>query len=102
MGGCASKGGAYMSAPWDNSKGGAPKGGKAPDSAVEQVGTMSKDNGKFGFITPDDGSPDMFVMPVACEAVGGMPPQGMKLAYTVVTDAKTGRPRAEGVRQAQW
>lgn len=61
-------------------------------------GTFSQDNGRFGFIKVVNAK-DVFVMPAACKAFGGMfPPLGTKVTFEIIVDGKTGRPRAENVQ----
>merc|ERR1719321_2175035 len=52
------------------------------------TGTMSKDQGQYGFILQDDGI-EMFVLPSACVAFGRQfPPLGTRVAYEVTEDQK--------------
>lgn len=70
--------------------------------AQEHTGAICKVSGNFGFIKCDEaGAADMFVIPQACTAFGReVPPIGTRVKFSVVTDAKTGRPRAENVMPA--
>uniref|UniRef100_A0A7S2VRV1 Cold-shock domain-containing protein n=1 Tax=Zooxanthella nutricula TaxID=1333877 RepID=A0A7S2VRV1_9DINO len=54
-------------------------------------GVVQCERGTFGFIKQDNGESDMFVLPP-------VPPVGARVAYDVVQDPKTGRPRAENVQ----
>lgn len=66
------------------------------------TGSVEKCNETYGFIREDGSGESRFVMPGAClafgsDGVGALPPPGTRVAYKVVTDAKTGRLRAENV-----
>jgi len=64
-------------------------------------GTLAWDLGKYGFIMLEDES-TMFVLPGSCAGFGRVfPPIGTHVSFNVVTDAKTGKPRADDVRPAQ-
>merc|ERR1711971_125941 len=62
------------------------------DASLFTRGSIQKSGDKFGFIQQDDGSL-MFVLPGQCQEFfnGAIPPPGTRVAFTVETDAKTGR-----------
>lgn len=66
-------------------------GGAAAQASAggQNRGTVQSNSGKFGFISQDTGG-DMFCLPP-------IPPVGTRVAFDIVTDPKTGRPRADNV-----
>jgi len=64
--------------------------------ATGTVKFFNQDKG-FGFITPDDGGPDVFVH-VSAVLSGGPLRDGSKVSYDVGQDRKTGKSKAENVQ----
>jgi CspA family cold shock protein len=55
----------------------------------------------FGFIQPEDGSPDVFVHVSAVERAGiGSIVEGDKLSFEVVEDRRSGKPTADNLQAA--
>eukprot|EP00928_Gymnodinium_smaydae_P005281 TRINITY_DN11808_c0_g1_i2.p1 TRINITY_DN11808_c0_g1~~TRINITY_DN11808_c0_g1_i2.p1 ORF type:complete len:396 (-),score=56.68 TRINITY_DN11808_c0_g1_i2:267-1373(-) len=68
---------------------------------ARRTGTVTKVNASFAFIQQDCGEADMFLIPPSCEAFGReLPPVGTRIAYDVIADRFTGRPRAENAEPA--
>lgn len=63
--------------------------------ATGTVKFFAQDKG-FGFITPDNGGPDVFVH-VSAIASGNSLLEGQKVSYDVGQDRKTGKSKAENV-----
>lgn len=75
-----------------------PRDVPSADAGPARTGCIKKAGDKFGFIQPDDGEEELFLLPGSCEAFGNViPPQGTKVIYRIVMDGKTGKPRAEDV-----
>ena len=67
------------------------------------VGTVKffNDQKGFGFIGPDDGSPDVFVHISAVERAGlGTLREGQKISYEIVADRRSGKSSADNLRAA--
>ena len=64
--------------------------------AIGTVKFFNQDKG-FGFITPDNGGPDVFVHISAVQS-GGPLQDGTKVSYDIGQDRKTGKSKAENVR----
>ena len=55
----------------------------------------------FGFITPSDGSRDVFVHISAVERAGlGTLREGQKISYEIVADRRSGKSSADNLRAA--
>ncbi|CAE7530294.1 unnamed protein product, partial [Symbiodinium necroappetens] len=59
-------------------------------------GTMYKDNKQFGFLMQDKTREEIFVLPLSCP-YGVLPEPGTRVEFTICTDKRTGKPRAEDV-----
>jgi cold shock protein len=68
---------------------------KEDTMATGTVKFFAQDKG-FGFITPDDGSADVFVH-ISALGYGGSLTDGQKVSYDVGQDRKTGKSKAENV-----
>lgn len=65
------------------------------------VGTVKFFNSTkgFGFISPDNGGPDVFVHISAIERAGlSSVVEGQKLSYEIKQDSRTGRSAAENIQ----
>lgn len=65
--------------------------------ATGTVKFFNDDKG-FGFITPESGGVDVFVH-VSAVTSGGSLREGQKVSYDVGQDRKTGKSKAENVRE---
>lgn len=55
----------------------------------------------YGFIAPDDGSPDVFVHATALERAGMQTiVEGQKLSFDIATDARNGKNSADNLKAA--
>ncbi|AYD03576.1 cold shock protein (plasmid) [Neorhizobium sp. NCHU2750] len=63
--------------------------------ATGTVKFFAQDKG-FGFITPDNGGPDVFVH-ISAVGFGASLTDGQKVSYDVGQDRKTGKSKAENV-----
>ncbi|PRA51909.1 cold-shock protein [Brucella pituitosa] len=52
----------------------------------------------FGFITPENGGPDVFVH-ISAVTFGGALQDGQKVSYDIGQDRKTGKSKAENVSE---
>jgi len=80
-------------------------GSALDDSSVElpglgeESGMVLSHSGKFAFIKRDNGLPDMYLLPSACQAFGGiLPAVGTRVIFSAEHDDLNMRERAAGVR----
>jgi CspA family cold shock protein len=69
--------------------------------AAMTVGTVKffNDQKGFGFISPEDGSPDVFVHVSAVERAGWTTlKEGQRITFDVVSDPKKGKTNAQNLR----
>ncbi|WP_312407333.1 cold-shock protein [Rhizobium sp.] len=64
-------------------------------TATGAVKFFAQDKG-FGFITPDNGGPDVFVH-ISAVGFGGLLTEGQKVSFDVGQGRKTGKSKAENV-----
>ncbi|CAN7577134.1 cold-shock protein [Rhizobium sp. LjRoot30] len=64
--------------------------------ATGTVKFFNQDKG-FGFITPENGGPDVFVHVSALQGAGSLR-DGQKVSYDLGQDRKTGKSKAENVK----
>ena len=69
------------------------------------VGTVKffNDQKGFGFIGPDDGSPDVFVHISAVERAGMTTlTDGQRVSFDIVNDPRKGKTNAQNLRAVKW
>lgn len=75
-----------------------PRGPAAPPAS----GIVVHNRGKYGFLRPDDGGADIFLMPAQCIGFGGnIPLDGTRVSFVIGTDPEKGLPTASDVRPEQ-
>merc|ERR1712217_388400 len=71
------------------------------DGGEVQTGTIDRSRDTFGFIRPDGGGDNLFVMRGDCKGFNGrIPERGTRVKYTVCVDPQKGKPKASNVHPA--